>query len=347
MSQSNKLATPQEISLSLCMIVKNEAYFLDECLRSARPYVDQIVVLDTGSTDASIEIARHLADVVEGFDWVDDFSAARNASLALASGEWILVLDADERISQEDFALIHRTIASTEKDGFYCIQRNYDNNPNMRNWLPVTHPDPLAKQYRGYDANLILRLFRNLPGIRYSGVVHEIVDVSIPELRRGSLQVALHHYIDEDPTKPKVQRQLRYLALLEAALAEKPNGRYCRQAGAVSMYHLKDYARAADYFLQALALGEEPQRSREGAAEAFYRLGETDRALELYAELYLEGYKPPTLCNNYANLLVRTGKPHRAIPVLESMLAAGVTSAERRTRILANIEALKNMPAVS
>ncbi len=93
MSQSNNLATPQEISLSLCMIVKNEAYFLDECLRSARPYVDQIVVLETGSTDASREIARRHADVVERFDWVDDFSAARNASLALASGEWIPVLE--------------------------------------------------------------------------------------------------------------------------------------------------------------------------------------------------------------------------------------------------------------
>ena len=82
--------------LSLCMIVRDEIDCLDRCLASLRGTVDEVVIVDTGSTDGTLELARGRADRLAQLPWGDDFSAARNAALDLASGEWVLVLDADE-----------------------------------------------------------------------------------------------------------------------------------------------------------------------------------------------------------------------------------------------------------
>ena len=87
--------------LSLCMIVKNEAETLEKCLRLARPHVDEIVVVDTGSTDGTREIARRYADVYDEIEWPDSFSLARNHSFDLATGDFIMCLDGDEYIEEE------------------------------------------------------------------------------------------------------------------------------------------------------------------------------------------------------------------------------------------------------
>jgi tetratricopeptide (TPR) repeat protein len=90
--------TPDAPLLSLAMMVKNEEAFLEDALRSAAPYVDEMVVVDTGSTDRTVSIARDLGARVEFFEWCDDFSAARNVSLRACRGRYLLVLDADERL---------------------------------------------------------------------------------------------------------------------------------------------------------------------------------------------------------------------------------------------------------
>jgi glycosyltransferase involved in cell wall biosynthesis len=88
--------------ISLCMIVKDEAQRLPRCLASAKPYVDETVVVDTGSQDETISIAKEYGAKVSSFQWCDDFAAARNYSLSLATGQWILLLDADEELVVED-----------------------------------------------------------------------------------------------------------------------------------------------------------------------------------------------------------------------------------------------------
>ena len=90
-------------ALSLCMIVKDEEDCLARCLLSATPVVDETVIVDTGSTDRTKEIAKAFGAKVYDFEWTDDFSEARNLSLSKATGEWILVLDADETISPLDY----------------------------------------------------------------------------------------------------------------------------------------------------------------------------------------------------------------------------------------------------
>ncbi len=86
-------------TLSLCMIVKNEEKHLARCLSSVKDVADEIVIVDTGSTDKTIEIAESFSAKIFHFDWVNDFSAARNFALSKCTGDWILYLDADEELN--------------------------------------------------------------------------------------------------------------------------------------------------------------------------------------------------------------------------------------------------------
>ena len=89
-------------TLSLCMIVKNEEANLGLCLESVKGVADEIIIVDTGSTDRTVEIARRYGAKISSYKWDDDFAAARNVSLQSATSNWIMVLDADEALAEED-----------------------------------------------------------------------------------------------------------------------------------------------------------------------------------------------------------------------------------------------------
>src|SRR5690625_1373316 len=89
--------------LSVCMIVKDEERVLDRCLESIHGIADEIVVVDTGSIDKTKEITAKYTDKLYDFEWVNDFSKARNYSASKATGKWILVIDADEYVDRESF----------------------------------------------------------------------------------------------------------------------------------------------------------------------------------------------------------------------------------------------------
>ena len=91
---------PQQMKLSVCLIVRNEEALLENCLKSVSQLADQLVVVDTGSTDKTLEIARSFNAEIYHFKWCDDFAAARNESIKYATGDWILWIDADERLSE-------------------------------------------------------------------------------------------------------------------------------------------------------------------------------------------------------------------------------------------------------
>src|SRR3989338_5592832 len=88
-------------TISLCMITKNEEKYLEQCLNSVKDLVDETIIVDTGSTDKTKEIAKRFNAKVYDFKWADDFSAARNESLKHATKDWILILDADEVMDKE------------------------------------------------------------------------------------------------------------------------------------------------------------------------------------------------------------------------------------------------------
>ena len=100
------------MKLSLCAIAKNEEAALPKCLSSVKGVVDEIVLLDTGSSDRTVEIALDIGAKVYNFDWCNDFSAARNEALKYVQGDWVLVLDADEVLVPEIVPSLKQAIKS-------------------------------------------------------------------------------------------------------------------------------------------------------------------------------------------------------------------------------------------
>lgn len=328
-------------TISLCMIVKDEAFFIEECLAHAVPHVDEIVIVDTGSTDGTREIAKRYAHKLIDFDWIDDFAAARNAGLEQATADWILVLDADERLDRDSFMRLRDATLSSELDGYYLDQRSYTDQQLASAWLPLSAEDAERFGYRGYTRNPIMRLFRNTPAIRYQGRIHEIVDGTIEAPRRGTLDIPLHHYSESNPHRPRNQRNLRYLEMMDEELARNPDGRLFGIAGSTAMYHAQDYDKARRYLLRAAELGYERQRSLEGAAEAAYRGGELGSAADLYRSLYDSGYRTPALCLNRANLAVRAGNRDEAVSLLKECLRFGSLGPEVSAVIEQNLKHLE------
>ena len=145
--------------LTAAMIVRDEAALLDDGLRSLRDVVDEIVVVDTGSTDDSRGIAHaHGARVAE-FAWCGDFSAARNAALGLARGQWILYIDADERLRDATRPAVEAALAE----------------PGVVAHTVRFRPQTGFTRYREY------RIFRSDPRIRFQGVIHETM---LPGIRQ-------------------------------------------------------------------------------------------------------------------------------------------------------------------
>lgn len=328
------------MTLSLCMIVRDEIFFIEECLEAALPYVDEVIVVDTGSKDGTREVAERLGTLVIDFEWIDDFSAARNVALDAATGDWVLVLDADEIIAPQDFLNIRSACDSSRADGYYLQQRNYTNDELQRGWSPVAADEPLAGDYKGYTTNPILRLFRRSRSIYYEGRIHEIVDQTINSDKREYLPVAIHHYAESNLGRPRQERVLRYLEMMDEELAERDDGRLFAIAGSSAMYFANDYLKAERYLSRAAELGYEPAISLEGAGEAAYRAGDIGRAQDIYRSLYSKGHRTPSLCLNLANLAVRSSDKPRAISLLQECLDLGGMGEATDNTIRANIRVL-------
>ncbi len=327
------------MQLSLCMIVRDEAFFIEECLGAARPHVDEIVVVDTGSIDGTREIARRYADKLIDFTWIDDFAAARNAGIAAADGDWILVLDADERIAAQDYSALRAALENSACDGYYLTTRNYMDR-RSGSWQPVAESDVMSRGFSGYTTHRIMKCFRRRDDIRYRGRVHEIVDETIDESARCELPVIIHHYGDANEDKPRRERALRYLAIMEEELAEREDARLLAIAASSALHFAEDYPRAARYFRRAAELGYQRRESLEGAAEAHYRAGEPGPALDLYIQAYAMGPRSPALCLNMANLYVRTGDKGRGAELLRECLQLGGIDEQTNEVIRRNLEVL-------
>lgn len=154
--------------LSVCMIVKNESETLEKCLRLARPHVDEIVIVDTGSTDGTRDIAREYADVFDEIEWPDSFSVARNHSFDLATGDFILVLDGDEYIEREgDWKRIRKSLRLSDVVAIQLMVKNL-------------MPDG---QILAADCMFQTRIVRNHARIRYEGRVHNQIEESVKAIQ--------------------------------------------------------------------------------------------------------------------------------------------------------------------
>jgi len=184
--------------LSLSMIVKNEEQNLRNCLESVRGVVDEIVIVDTGSSDNTIEIAEQYHAKIYHFDWCNDFSAARNYALSKSRGDWVLYLDADERLKEKSKNEIINLIDNNEKLGINCFVNSISSNGRNSQIMKYT------------------RLFRNDPQIKFDGKAHEQIEPSLRSNRYEIIDskieiIHLGYDVSEPELKSKAERNLNLL----------------------------------------------------------------------------------------------------------------------------------------
>jgi len=290
-------------SLSLCMIVKDEEETVGRAIKSALAVVDEVVVVDTGSTDNTRLIVEGYGARVIDFPWNDDFSAARNAGLAAAYGDWILILDADEVLESIRPVEMGRLLSDDDAIAYYA---------RIRNEVP-------GRPSTVYDK---VRVFRNHPEIRYRYPIHEQITPSIAECasRRGGdfkpSRLSILHYgsAEREDTGKKSRNQ----RLLGRAIQDHPGEPYFRYQLACEMAsYLEEQVLAVKGFGQML-------RELEGSADLVVSMP-VDRAQHL-------GYGPD-LFSRHAAALLTAGRIDDAVDTVDAAVAIyGETSLLRFSR---------------
>ncbi|MCW3016497.1 MAG: glycosyltransferase, partial [Solirubrobacterales bacterium] len=195
------------LTLSLCMIVRDEEAMLGRCLGAVAGAVDEIVVVDTGSVDATVRIAESFGARVLRHEWTGDFAAARNASFDAATGDWLLYLDADEVLVADDATRLRALTGHTWREAMYLVETNHTG--DLGDGTAVTH-----------DA---LRLFRNRPEYRFEGRIHEQIAHRLPGFLPERLEhtdVRVEHFGYLGVVRDAKDKSQRNITLLQQQLAE-------------------------------------------------------------------------------------------------------------------------------
>jgi glycosyltransferase involved in cell wall biosynthesis len=310
------------MKLSLCMIVKDEEKALPKCLGSVKNVVDEMVVLDTGSSDRTPHIAQKFGAKVYHFQWCNDFSTARNEALKYVTGDWVLVLDADEKLSQKIIPQLREVI---EREEYLLIN------------LVRQEVGAVQSPY-----SLVSRLFRNHPEIRFSRPYHALVDDSATEIlcqephwQIGYLQgVAILHSGYQKNTITQNNKHTKAQAAMEEFLATHPNDPYvCSKLGALYVETGK-ISEGVELLTRGITAVEE---NYDILYELYYHLGiaysrlqnpkqaiihyQAAIKLPIYPMLKLGAY------NNLGNLLKATGDLKSAKTAYETALKIDPTFA--------------------
>lgn len=207
------------------MIAKNEEAFIASAISSVAEIVSEVILVDTGSEDSTVKIAEDLGARVYYQPWQDDFSKPRNLSLQYAKSDWILILDADEVIAEQDLSKLKKLTS----DPLRCIeflQRHYTDDHRLSNFTPCQGEFPeLERNHGGYFESNLVRLFPNHDGIHYRGRVHELVEHSIRDIGKHRIErteVRIHHYGHIDSVKREKKKSSIYTPLGEAKTKEQP-----------------------------------------------------------------------------------------------------------------------------
>lgn len=203
-----RVARPRDDQrISLCMIVKDEEAMLGRTLAAVADHVDEIIVVDTGSTDRTVEIAAEHGATILHHTWTGDFAAARNVSLEAATGDWILYLDADEVLVDGDGPALRALAGKTWREAFYLVWTNHTGDEE----------DGTAVQHNG------LRMFRNRPQYRFEGRLHEQYAQHLPGFLKERLeltQVRVDHFGYLGVVRDEKAKSARNIELITKQIAE-------------------------------------------------------------------------------------------------------------------------------
>lgn len=310
----------REPRISLVMMARNEERFLAECLKRASKCVDEIVIVDTGSTDRTVEIAESFGARIVRTTWADDFATPRNLGLDAATGDWIFVLDPDEFLVDGQEQRIRDLVRDPKICGYHLVFQNV-----------YTGGKTLGV--------IMVRLFRNLPGIRWVNRIHEQITPALiakghPQgLILSTTDVVVEHHGYSDEVMDQRNKNERNERIFKLQIAEMPDDVY-------SLYKFGDFLRrvpdraddarawlgkAFDRILQMppLAGTEIPYASEIAALYALEhgRNGDEARARQI-VERALHAFLPtPNLHYIAAMLALRSNRPDEAIAHLERCLS--------------------------
>ncbi len=258
-------ASQKEPTISCCLIVKNEEAFLEKCLESVKHCVDEIIVVDTGSTDRTVEIAQSFTDKIYFHAWENSFSKARNQALAYATGDWIFQIDGDEELSGDSGDLMRQAVREAgSADAIYVnIISTYSNgNKTARHNFE--------------------RLFRNNGAIHYEGIVHNRV-VGYSSLKASKIE--LMHYGYDVEEKKAYEKFIRTTELLKKQIAEQPDNPMPHHYLGTSNLSRGLNKEAANESVLAIDLADKQHNNHplylwthHNAAIAFFRQGDLGKA---------------------------------------------------------------------
>lgn len=260
-------------TISLCMIVKNEEKVLEKCLSSVQNKVDEIIIVDTGSTDRTMEIAEKYQAKIYSFEWINDFAAARNHSLEQATSDYLLVLDADEYLEEESDL---KKDVINYKDYYIMRIKNFLSNNRV-----LTHS--------------AIRIFKNDKGLRYKNRLHEHLDIDKieNELSRGEAASIIQHTGYKNEVLEEKDKRNRNMPLMKIEVKENPTSYNLYNMAKLYMNN-EEYEKAFEYFKKAFVGSENRMYQPELLTRMAFcldQLGFTEdglKVLEDAAELYPE-----------------------------------------------------------
>jgi tetratricopeptide (TPR) repeat protein len=278
-----------DFQLSLCMIVRDEELLLRQAIESVRAAVDEIVVVDTGSVDRTRDIARECGARLFERPWTGRFDVARNAYLELARGDWVLVLDGDEKIAQRDAGGLRELTRNSGTAGYRFTVHNYTSSLDLLcDWHPNrgAYPEEEAfSQCPGYSRFQVARLFRRAPGIRYdegySAHTNPLKSLHATGEAVRDAGVVIHHFqCRKGGERFVAEKQLARLEMERRHLEQAPNDALALLNVGRTLFSLGRDSEALQYLDRAVAVGERDEQTRVSRAIVRYEAGDYGGAID-------------------------------------------------------------------
>lgn len=281
--------------ISAAMIVKDEGFQLADCLKALDGLADELCIVDTGSVDDTLEVAHEFHAKVAVYLWSDDFAAARNESLRLCTGDWILMIDADERFSEADRERVRALTAKRSRCAYRFTVRNYTDTTTVAEFHPSAPDDPDARDFAGWYPCLRVRLWPADTHARFEGNVHELIG---PALRRKGVEIVdvdipIHHYPLMKPPGRIQQKREMYLRMGHDKVASNPKDANGYAELGNQYAELGEYEKAAAAYKECLRLAPNTPtvlRDLGGMLVRLNRYDEAKKALKLSIQLAPDAY---------------------------------------------------------
>lgn len=300
------------IPISVCIITKNESENLKKCLKALKPYPFEIVVVDTGSADDTMDVARRYTDRIYEFTWIDDFSAARNFAAKCASNDILFPIDTDEILNELDWEQLQAAV-STHPESVGHVKR-----------LDYYETDAGLKCYDVMIERLYDRRY-----YQFQGAIHEaLVPIADIPYTDYEAPIVIDHAGYLGSAEKLREKAERNLALLEKEIAKNPSDPYPYFQTAQSYLLMRDKDRACKYFQAAIERDPPPQADYtrmlvNNYGHCLLDLDKPGEAVNLLS--YYEHFDD---CMDYLCMIglvyMMIGQPLRALPEFVKAISAPV-----------------------